>query len=540
MAKLELIRRLLRVLSSITAVTLLLLLVSAALLFWQLRQTSESHAPVLQATGPRWQVQIPPTPVIAPTPVPVPASAAASDRPGASPTFVPLYPGMRAVWVADLTADGFGVEGDADGIGSTFVWGETFTQTWRIANIGAETWPTSTRLSFVRGHALVGKPALLAEEVAPGATVDVSVRLVAPRKTGRYVSGWALTIGGARIPGSDVWAAIQTTEPASLANLAPIRGKFELGGHVSQGLAHVTQMRQAGMTWVKVQARYGEAWSGAGADLRAFISEAHAQGFKVLVSAVGPAAMVTESGFSRRVSDWMAGIAAAGADAIEVWNEPNLPREWREGYISPRAYTNLLCTAYSAIKRANRGTLVISAAPAPTGYFNGCTGKGCDDALWLEGLVATGAAGCLDYLGAHHNAGATSPSARTGHPADPEGKHHSWYFLPQTELYYEQFAGKRQLFYTELGYLSASGYGWIPEGFSWAGNISPAMQAAWLAEAAELSLDSGMVRALVIWNVDATCYGDCGSAEDPQGGYAIIRPDGACPACETLEALGLP
>lgn len=521
MAKPELMRRILRLLSSITAATLLLLLVSAALLLWQLRQPSESHAPVLQATGPRWQVQTLPTPLAAPTT----ASPLPSERPVVSPTIIPSYPGIRAAWVADLTVED----------GSVFAWGEVFTKTWRLANVGAETWHTGTVLSFVRGDALVGKPVSLVEEVAPGSTLDISVRLTAPRKTGQYVSGWALTTGGARIPGSDVWVAIQTTEPASLANLTPIRGKFELGGHVSQGFTHVTQMRQTGMTWVKVQARYGE-----DANLRPFISEAHAQGFKVLISAVGPASMVTESGFSRRVSDWMAGIAAAGADAIEVWNEPNLPREWRQGYISPRAYTNLLCTAYSAIKRANRGTLVISAAPAPTGYFNGCTGNGCDDALWLEGLVATGAAGCFDYLGAHHNAGATSPSARIGHPADPEGKHHSWYFLPQTELYYEQFAGKRQLFYTELGYLSASGYGWIPDSFSWAGNISTAMQAAWLAEAAELSRDSGMVRALVIWNVDATCYGDCGSAEDPQGGYAIIRPGGACPACETLEALGLP
>ncbi|OQA22344.1 MAG: hypothetical protein BWY63_00875 [Chloroflexi bacterium ADurb.Bin360] len=521
MAEPGLSRRMLRLLLILISAALLILFVAAAWLFWLSRQAPEAPAPMLQATGPRWQVQIPPTPVNAPPLVSTPAS----DRLVASPTFVPLYPGIRAAWVADLT-----VEDD-----SVFAWGEVFTKTWRLVNVGAETWPTGTLLSFVRGDALAGKPVAFVGGVASGATVDVSVRLVAPRKTGAYVSGWALTTGGARIPGSDVWVAIQTTAPASLANLAAIRGKFELGGHVSQGFTHVTQMRQAGMTWVKVQARYGE-----DADLRPFIAEAHAQGFKVLISAVGSASMVTESGFSRRVSDWMAGIAAAGADAIEVWNEPNLPREWRQGYISPRAYTNLLCTAYSAIKRANRGTLVISAAPAPTGYFNGCTGKGCDDALWLEGLVATGAAGCFDYLGAHHNAGATSPSSRTGHSADLEGKHHSWYFLPQTELYYEQFAGKRQLFYTELGYLSADGYGWIPDSFSWAGNISTAMQAAWLAEAAELSRESGMVRALVIWNVDATCYGDCGSAEDPQGGYAIIRPNGACPACETLEALELP
>jgi len=514
-------RRLLRLLLALTAVALGVLLVAAAQLV-RLPAAAPAGPPApTQLTGRRWDVRARATPGATPT-----APSLAVPTRVATPTTAAWYPGLRAAWVADLT-----VEDD-----SVFSWGESFTKTWRLANVGAETWPTDTTLSFVRGdEALASAADAVVGAVPPGATVDVSLRLIAPKKNGRYVSSWALITDGARIPGSDVWAVIQTIEPASLAELAPIRGAFELGGHVSQGLTHVAQLRQAGMVWVKVQARYGET-----VDLRPFIAAAHEQGFKVAISAVGPAAMVTEAGFSRRVSEWMAGLAAAGADAIEVWNEPNLPREWRQGYISPRAYTNLLCTAYSAIKRANRGTLVISAAPAPTGYFNGCTANGCDDAPWLEGLVATGAARCFDYLGAHHNAGATSPAARTGHPADPEGKHHSWYFLPQTELYYEQFAGKRQLFYTELGYLSAEGYGWIPEGFSWAGNISTAMQAAWLAEAVELSREGGMVRALIIWNVDATCYGDCGSAEDPQGGYAIIRPGGACPACETLEALREP
>ncbi len=514
-------RLLMRLLLALAALAFLVMLVAAVQLVRLPATSSAVEIPLPQVTGRRWSVATPPAPVVTPTLV----LTLAQPRVALPTTIAAPYPGLRAAWVADLT-----VEDDTH-----FTWGEAFTKTWRLANVGAETWPTATLLTFVRGESLGAGKGVPVGEVAPGEMVDISVRLIAPKKSGRYVAAWALTLNGARIPGSDVWVVIQSTEPASLTDLVPIRGKFELGGHVSQGLTHAEQMRLVGMTWAKVQVRYGEE-----ADWRAFIAAAHAQGFKALISAVGPASMVTEAGFSRRVSDWMAGIAAAGADGIEVWNEPNLPREWRKGYISPRAYTNLLCTAYSAIKQANRGTLVISAAPAPTGYFNGCTGNGCDDALWMEGLVTTGAARCFDYLGAHHNAGATAPSARTGHPADLEGKHHSWYYLPQTELYYEQFSGKRQLFYTELGYLSAEGYGWIPEAFSWAGNISTAMQAAWLTEAARLGRESGMVRAIVIWNVDATCYGDCGSAEDPQGGYAIIRPGGACPACDALKTLRLP
>ena len=66
-------------------------------------------------------------------------------------------------------------------------------------------------------------------------------------------------------------------------------------------------------------------------------------------------------------------------------------------------------------------------------------------------------------------------------------------------------------------------------GWPWARGITNAQQAAWLAKAAELSVNTGMVRCIVVWNVDLPRSGD-----DPGDGYAIIRPDGTCSACDTL------
>jgi len=242
--------------------------------------------------------------------------------------------------------------------------------------------------------------------------------------------------------------------------------------------------------------------------------------------------MVTQPGFEQNFANWVANLARAGADAIEVWNEPNIDREWQIGYISPQAYTNLLCASYNAIKAANPNTLVISAAPAPTGWFGGCSPNGCDDQPWMEGLYNAGAANCMDYIGAHHNAGATSPSATTGHPGDNGAHHHSWYFLPQTQLYYNIFRGTRKLFYTEMGYASQEGLPMFSDAFSWARNTNNAQQAAWLAEAVQLSINTGMVRCIIVWNIDFPRYG-----YDPQDGYAIIRPGGACPACDALHAV---
>ena len=47
-----------------------------------------------------------------------------------------------------------------------------------------------------------------------------------------------------------------------------------------------------------------------------------------------------------------------------------------------------------------------------------------------------------------------------------------------------------------------------------------------------MARSSGNVRLFIVWNVDFTQYGD-----DPMGGYAIIRPDNTCPACNTLRAV---
>jgi hypothetical protein len=86
------------------------------------------------------------------------------------------------------------------------------------------------------------------------------------------------------------------------------------------------------------------------------------------------------------------------------------------------------------------------------------------------------------------------------------------------------------LCFTEIGYVSPEGYGPLPSNFAWAANTTVAQQAAWLAEAAVLSSNSGRVRLMIVYNVDFTLY----SEHDPQAGYGIIRPGGGCPACETL------
>ncbi len=410
--------------------------------------------------------------------------------------------------------------------------GEAFEKTWQVENSGSCAWPDDAVLAFIGGDQLGAPDTVDVPAVEPGEEKDITVPMEAPAEDGTYTGKWQLRSEEGAF-GGQLWVTIVVGEPQQASpEPAPAPtggGSFELGGHIRDwGFPYADKMHYAGMTWAKVQVQYPQDASG-------IIGAAHANGFKIQVSALGPASMVTESGFEQKVADWVAGIAAAGADAIEIWNEPNIDREWQMGHIGPQAYTNLLCASYRAIKNANRNTAVISGAPAPTGSFGGgCqpNGGNCDDIPFLRGMYNAGAAQCMDYIGAHHNSGATSPSARSGHPADGGGGHHSWYFLPQTELYYNAFGGTRKVFYTEMGYASQEGVPPFSDHFSWARGTNNAQQAAWLKEAVQLSINTGMVRCIIVWNIDYVRYG-----YDPQDGYAIIRPGGSCPACEALHSV---
>ena len=305
---------------------------------------------------------------------------------------------------------------------------------------------------------------------------------------------------------------------------APTSG-FELGGQ-ALSFSQPGHMHSARMTWVKRQVK----WHGEPAsNFQHVINSAKSNGFKVLLSVIGDHHQISSNPgqYYQNFANFLAGLAAGGADAIEVWNEMNIDREWPAGSISGANYTQMLSAAYRAIKAANPATMVISGAPAPTGYFQGCSTSGGDDDCYIRQMAAAGAAQFMDCVGIHYNAGITSPNATSGAPVGSSG-HYSWYYPRMVSLYRSVFPGK-PLCFTEIGYLTGEGIGPLPSGFAWASGISLAQQAAWLAEAVTRARNSGAVRLFIVWNVDATLFG-----ADPQAGYAIVRPNNSCPACNSL------
>jgi LysM repeat protein len=342
--------------------------------------------------------------------------------------------------------------------------------------------------------------------------------------------GQRLTIPAA---GSTPTTPVATPTPAPGATPTPIvvappvsSGSFELGGQANDITGSTAKMKYAGMAWVKVQDRWSPGATAGGGK----IQEAHNQGFKILLSVLGNPGDISGGANFDSYAAYVGQLAALGADGIEVWNEMNIDREWPAGQINPSTYTDLLRRSYNQIKARNASTLVISGALAPTGA-EGAFGADhvWNDNRYIAGMASAGAANYLDCIGIHYNEGILSPTRNSG---DPRQDYYTRYYSGMVSTYYNAFGGARKLCFTELGYLTPEGYGALPGTFAWAAGTTLAQQAQWLGEAASLSKSGGVVRLMVVFNVDFKVYGD-----DPQAGYAIIRPNGGCPACENLRAV---
>ncbi|MCP4536868.1 MAG: hypothetical protein GY832_06950 [Chloroflexi bacterium] len=397
---------------------------------------------------------------------------------------------------------------------------EEFVKTWSIRNTGTCDWPADTVL--IQVHSQLGGPeSVPVGAVAVGETVEISIDLVAPGDDGVFDGQWNLRTGDIDVRGSGLTTVIRVGEGRQSTG-----GSFELGGQTIT-LAHPSEMRYAGMSWVKFQVPWSPGMRGS--EIAEMVRQSHANQLKVLLSISGSNEYPRSINFDAYV-EFLREVAEQGPDGIEVWNEQNIDRKWPVGQVNPAAYVEqMLAPAYDAIKSVDPDILVISGAPSPTGFFGNCSPAGCDDALYVSAMLDAGAANYADCVGIHYNEGILPPSQTSGDPRGNSG-HYTRYFWGMVNAYDDAFGGRQQLCFTELGYISPEGYGTLPDNFAWAADTSVDEQAAWLAEAASLSASSDKIRLLIVYNVDLTLW----SEDDPQAGYAIIRPGVSCPACESL------
>ncbi len=94
--------------------------------------------------------------------------------------------------------------------------------------------------------------------------------------------------------------------------------------------------------------------------------------------------------------------------AFQIWNEPNLAREWGNRRPNPAEYAAFLREAYTAIKAGNPNAIVINAGMAPTGDNSDLAMP--DDIFYDQMYQAMGGSsnGYFDMLGVH-GAGFAAP-----------------------------------------------------------------------------------------------------------------------------------
>lgn len=106
--------------------------------------------------------------------------------------------------------------------------------------------------------------------------------------------------------------------------------------------------------------------------------------------------------------------------AYQIWNEPNLAREWGGKRPNPQEYVQMLKAAYQAIKSADPNAIVISAGMAPTGTNNEQAMP--DDLFYREMYEAMGGSstGYFDMLGVHAAGYAAPPEVSPDEAAAKE------------------------------------------------------------------------------------------------------------------------
>lgn len=216
--------------------------------------------------------------------------------------------------------------------------------------------------------------------------------------------------------------------------------------------------------------------------------------------------------------------------AYELWNEPNLQREWQGMPLDAAALVALLRSGAEGIHTADPAARIISAAPAVTGINDGLTAL--DDRVYFRAMLEAGVAQVVDGFGVHPYGWANPPEATVAMPdaAAPTHNDHPSFFFRDTLMDYGALLTEfgitdRQLWVTEFGWGSFAGFdATLPAGAEFMAYVSEWQQALYTQRALEIAHDWPWVGPMILWNLNfAPWIGPAFS----ESGYSLLRPDGS-------------
>jgi SH3-like domain-containing protein len=207
--------------------------------------------------------------------------------------------------------------------------------------------------------------------------------------------------------------------------------------------------------------------------------------------------------------------------AIQIWNEVNLDREWGGGPINRQSaadYVRLLSLAYGAAKAADPNVIVISAGLSPTGVTADFAQP--DDA-YLRWMYEAGLTGNYDVLGANANVQCPCVEAIPGSVAG--FSHPSFYFRRVEQLHEIMVANgdaDKQVWLMEFGWTTDR----IHPSYAWYATTED-QKSELIVQAFRFAAEhwAPWIGVMTLWTVAAPHWG----ANDEQVWWAVTNPDGS-------------
>jgi len=167
---------------------------------------------------------------------------------------------------------------------------------------------------------------------------------------------------------------------------------------------------------------------------------------------------------------------------IQIWNEPNLHREWRYGSpVDPVAYVTLLRLAYERAKEADPNIQVLS-APLAARTTDDPDRLNLSELTFLEEMYQAGAAPYFDIMSANGYGFEDPPSA----PPDPARM--NFRRVELVRLLMEKYGDQgKAIWLNEYGW-NAAPEQFPPERLYW-GRVSPQEQARYTVQGIDYALD---------------------------------------------------
>jgi hypothetical protein len=368
-----------------------------------------------------------------------------------------------------------------------------------------------------------------------------------------------------RLPPTEIPTEIPTAGPSPTPGPSLRRDLMGIQIHpqinnaeFSQVLYHV---RDLDVAWIKFQFNWSLLESAPGQYtelfylLRLYVQDAHNNGLKVMVSvakAPGWSRTPDTDGVMREngppddplaLASFLSGMLnQIGADAngepyisaLEIWNEPNLQREWYGHPMTGAEYMRYFRPAYDAARGFSPRITIISGAPAPTGDSE----SSADDRIWLQQLYNAGLGqyGQNIAVGIHPYGWENPPEARCcANPSRGWDDKPQFFFLDTIEDYRGIMVANghdaAQLWATEFGWATfdglrtQNGTGSQPPDppeqpfFSY---INQQQQADYTLRAFYLAQERPYMGPMILWNLNFATLAGAVDHSDPQTGYGVL------------------